>query len=171
MTYSSALKNYFKVGPYIFAIFSPIVLLRFDINTACNVYPKKKSIAERENVQSYFGNTFIKGKFTNTLVDEVEQDGASDINIVLVPSKRRFKFIWFPFWKSEYFDPILMSSHVSAIYKTVNFHLWNLFCVRTYMDETTCHHAICALVTSRLDYANSHFQGSSCKELLSSLQA
>ena len=58
-----------------------------------------------------------------------------------------------------------MSSHFFAICKTVNFHLWNLSRVRMYIDETTCHHAIRALVTSRLDYANSLFQGSSSKEL------
>ena len=65
----------------------------------------------------------------------------------------------------EFDSAMNMSSHVSAICKTVNFHLWNLSRVRMYIDETTCHHAIRALVTSRLDYANSLFQGSSSKEI------
>jgi len=58
-----------------------------------------------------------------------------------------------------------MSQQVTAICKTINFHLWNLSRVRIYINETTCHHAIRALVTSRLDYANSLLQGCSGKEL------
>ena len=53
----------------------------------------------------------------------------------------------------EFDNAINMSSHVSAICKTVNFHLWNLSRVRMYIDETTCHHAIRARTshfTSRL---------------------
>ena len=46
-----------------------------------------------------------------------------------------------------------MSNHISSICKTLNFHLRNLSRVR--IDKTTCHHTIRALVTSRLDYANS----------------
>ena len=57
------------------------------------------------------------------------------------------------------------SNHISSICKTLNFHLRNLSRVRIFIDETTCHHAICALVTSRLDYANSLLKGSSGKEI------
>ena len=57
------------------------------------------------------------------------------------------------------------SNHISSICKTLNFHLRNLSRVRIFIDETTCHHAIRALVTSRLDYANSLLMGSSGKEI------
>ena len=55
-----------------------------------------------------------------------------------------------------------MSNHISSICKTLNFHLSH---VRIFIDETTCHHAIYALVTSCLDYANSLLKGSSGKEI------
>ena len=49
--------------------------------------------------------------------------------------------------------------------KTINFHLRNLSQVHIFIDEITCHHAVRALVTARLDYANSLLQGSSSKEI------
>ena len=52
-----------------------------------------------------------------------------------------------------------MSFHISAICKTVNFHLWNLSHIRMYIDETTCHQAIRALVNSRLDLCQFTFPG------------
>ena len=55
-----------------------------------------------------------------------------------------------------------MSNHISSICKTLNFHLQNLSHVRIFIDETTCHRA---LITSRLDYANSLLKGSSGKEI------
>ena len=58
-----------------------------------------------------------------------------------------------------------MSNHVSSICKTINFHLRNLSQVGIFIDEITCHHAVRALVTARLDYANSLLQGSSSKEI------
>ena len=58
-----------------------------------------------------------------------------------------------------------MSHHVTNICRSLNFHLRNLSRIRMFIDETTCHHAIRALVTSRLDYSNSLLQGSSAKDI------
>ena len=65
----------------------------------------------------------------------------------------------------EFDASITMSHQVTSICKSVNFHLWNLSRVRFYIDKNTCHHAIRALVTARIDYANSLLQGSSQKEI------
>ena len=58
-----------------------------------------------------------------------------------------------------------MSNHIFSLCKTFNFHLRNLARVRMFIDETTCHHLIRALITSRLDYAHSLLKGSSGKEI------
>ena len=64
------------------------------------------------------------------------------------------------------FDSVMtMSNHISSICKPLHFHLRNLSRVRIFIYETTCHHAIRALVTSRLDYAISLLKGSSDKEI------
>ena len=58
-----------------------------------------------------------------------------------------------------------MSNHIFSLCKTLNFHLRNLVRVRMFIDETTCHHLIRALITSRLDYAKSLLKGSSGKKI------
>ena len=58
-----------------------------------------------------------------------------------------------------------MSQHVSSICKTVKFHMRNLSSVRSLIDETTCHHAVRALITSHLDYGNSLLYGLSSKDI------
>ena len=56
-----------------------------------------------------------------------------------------------------------MDDHVTAICKTINYHLRNLARIRKYIDNDTCHAAVRALVTSRLDYCNSLLNGVSVK--------
>ena len=54
-----------------------------------------------------------------------------------------------------HFDPAMtMSYHVTAICKSVNFHLWNLSRIRKYITQEACSNAMRALVLSKLDYAN-----------------
>ena len=50
-----------------------------------------------------------------------------------------------------------LSSHVQRIVRTCNFHLKNLWRIRRFIDMKTCHHAVLALIISRLDYCNSLF--------------
>ncbi len=53
-------------------------------------------------------------------------------------------------------DNILnMSIHIRNICKTVNFQIRNLWRIRRFITQDACHHAIRALVLSRIDYANS----------------
>ena len=48
-----------------------------------------------------------------------------------------------------------MSIHISNLCKTVNFHIRNLWRIRRFITQDACHHAVRALVLSRIDYANS----------------
>ena len=48
-----------------------------------------------------------------------------------------------------------MSIHISNLCKTVNFHIRNLWRIRRIIIQDACHHAVRALVLSRIDYANS----------------
>ena len=50
---------------------------------------------------------------------------------------------------------MLMSDQVTSICQSANFHLRNLTRIRMYIDQNTSHAAVRALITSRLDYANS----------------
>lgn len=50
-----------------------------------------------------------------------------------------------------------LSSHVKHIVRTCNFHFRNLWRIRRFIDVKTCHHAVRALIISRLDYCNSLF--------------
>ncbi len=49
--------------------------------------------------------------------------------------------------------------HVSALCRSLHFHLCNLGRIRRYIDNATCKQAVRAVVTSRLDYANALLQG------------
>ena len=50
-----------------------------------------------------------------------------------------------------------LTPHVDYIVRTCNFHLRNLWRIRRFIDNKTCHHAVRALIISRLDYCNSLF--------------
>ena len=50
-----------------------------------------------------------------------------------------------------------LASHVNNLVRTCNFHLKNLWRVRRFIDVKTCHHAVRALILSRIDYCNSLF--------------
>ena len=64
------------------------------------------------------------------------------------------------------FDPTLsLSSHVNMLRRTINFHIRNLWRIRRYIDQNTCHHVARALITSRLDYCNAMFTVLSAKDL------
>ena len=54
------------------------------------------------------------------------------------------------------FDSLMSrSSQVNSICRTTNLHIRNIVRIRKYIDQDTCHHVVCSLVTSRLDYCNS----------------
>ena len=48
-----------------------------------------------------------------------------------------------------------MSEQVNSICRGVNFHIRNLWRIRRFLTRDACHHAVRALVLSRIDYANS----------------
>ena len=50
---------------------------------------------------------------------------------------------------------ITMQNHIKSITRTMYFHMRAIRHIRHYLDDDTCKKAINALVTSRLDYANS----------------
>lgn len=52
-----------------------------------------------------------------------------------------------------------MSAHVNHLCKTVNFQIRNLWRIRRFLSQEACHHAVRALVLSRIDYANSLLLG------------
>jgi hypothetical protein len=57
-----------------------------------------------------------------------------------------------------HFDSAMtMSHHITTTCRSVNFHLRNIYRIRKFITDDACHHAIRALVLSRLDYANSLF--------------
>jgi hypothetical protein len=58
-----------------------------------------------------------------------------------------------------------MTDHVTAISKSVNYHLRNLNKIRRYIDTDTCHAAVRSLVSSRLDYCNSLLNGITVKNM------
>ena len=65
-----------------------------------------------------------------------------------------------------------LSSHINLVVRTCNYHLRNLWRIRKFITIGTCHHAVRALVTSRLDYCNSLFSVLSArnKKKLESIQ-
>ena len=58
-----------------------------------------------------------------------------------------------------------MSSHISSISRSLNYHLRNIGRIRCYIDEDTCNHALRSLVISRIDYCNSLLYGLSAKDM------
>jgi hypothetical protein len=64
------------------------------------------------------------------------------------------------------FNPTLsLSCHVDMLRRSINFHIRNLWRIRRYIDQNTCHHVARALITSRLDYCNAMFTVLSSKDL------
>ena len=71
------------------------------------------------------------------------------------------------------FDKFMnMDEHVTQMSKSINYHIRNLSRIRRYIDKDTCHAAVRALITSRLDYCNSLLNGITNKNMvrLQSLQ-
>ena len=54
-----------------------------------------------------------------------------------------------------------MSSHITALCRSLNFPLWNISRIRRYVDQETCINAMRALILSELDYGNALLSG--CK--------
>ena len=64
------------------------------------------------------------------------------------------------------FNPTLsLSNQVDMLRRSINFHVRNLWRIRRYIDQNTCHHVARALITSRLDYCNAMFTVLSSKDL------
>jgi len=58
-----------------------------------------------------------------------------------------------------------MSHHITMTCRSINFHLRNIYRIRKFITTDACHHAIRALVLSRLDYANSLFNNINTSEI------
>ena len=54
-----------------------------------------------------------------------------------------------------------MSSHITALWRSLNFSLWNISRIRRYVDQETWINAVRALILSKLDYGNALLSG--CK--------
>ena len=52
-----------------------------------------------------------------------------------------------------------MTSHINSVCKSVNFHIRNLWRIRRFLTQSSCHHAVRSLVLSRIDYANTLLYG------------
>ena len=65
-----------------------------------------------------------------------------------------------------YFDNTMtLSSHIDNVRRSILFHIKNLWRIRKFIDTATCHHAVRALVISRLDYCNALFTCLSAKNI------
>ena len=58
-----------------------------------------------------------------------------------------------------------MSSHITSVASSTNFHLRNISRIRRFIDEDTCKQAVRAMITSRLDYCNSLFANITAKDI------
>ena len=47
-----------------------------------------------------------------------------------------------------------MAVHITNLSRTITFHLRNITRIRRFINNDTCHPAVCSLVLSRLDYCN-----------------
>ena len=52
-----------------------------------------------------------------------------------------------------------MNDQITSVSKSVNYHLRNIGRIRKYVDKETCHTIVRTLITSRLDYCNSLYNG------------
>ena len=57
-----------------------------------------------------------------------------------------------------------LSAQVNKVVRNCNYHLSNLWRIRRFIDLKTCHHAVRALILSRLDYCNSLYTVLSAKD-------
>jgi hypothetical protein len=58
-----------------------------------------------------------------------------------------------------------MADQISALSRSVAFHLRNISRIRRYLDFETCNHIVRSLVLSRLDYGNALLAGVNAKEI------
>ena len=58
-----------------------------------------------------------------------------------------------------------MADQISAISRSVTFHIRNISRIRRYLDFETCNHIVRSLVLSRLDYGNALLAGSNAKDI------
>ena len=58
-----------------------------------------------------------------------------------------------------------MTDQVTNVSKSVNFHSRNISRIRKFIDKDTCHSVVRFLITSRLDYCNSLYNGVTGKNL------
>ena len=58
-----------------------------------------------------------------------------------------------------------MTDQVTNVSKSVHFHSRNISRIRKFIDKETCHSVVRSLVTSRLDYCNSLYNGVTGKNL------
>ena len=52
-----------------------------------------------------------------------------------------------------------MNDQITSVSKSVHYHLRNIGRIRKYVDKETCHTIVRTLITSRLDYCNSLYNG------------
>ena len=57
-----------------------------------------------------------------------------------------------------------MSSHISSISRSLNYHLRNIGRIRSYTDKDICNHAVHSLGLSGIDYCNSLLYGQTAKK-------
>ena len=59
-----------------------------------------------------------------------------------------------------------MTSHISSISRSLNYHLKDIGRIHSYIDNDTCHHTVRSLVITRIDYyCNSLLSGNLLKTL------
>jgi hypothetical protein len=65
-----------------------------------------------------------------------------------------------------YFDRTMtLTSHIDNLRRSILFHIKNIWRIRRFIDTDTCHHAVRALVISRIDYCNALFTRLSSKNM------
>ena len=53
-------------------------------------------------------------------------------------------------------DEMLLKQHISTVCQTAFFHLWSICQIRRYLTEDACTTLLDSLVSTRIDYCNSH---------------
>ena len=60
---------------------------------------------------------------------------------------------------------LTMSSYITDLCKSLNYHLRNISRIRQNLDKDSCHHVIRSLILSRLEYANAMLLGTNAKNI------